>query len=148
MLHLLPFLGLLTLTANVAAIATVKAFNWNCNPTPDTCNNACYLLYAYGEDIGTLSFDPNVSRRRKRRTASGCSRNPCNNKKLPYGKSGSSCDEYPFASTYQGGQGASLRCVSPTENSREFDHKFFATSPSWVIFALTIYAVQQEKEIS
>jgi hypothetical protein len=33
--------------------------------------------------------------------------------------SGSSCDEYPYASTYEGGSGASIRGVSSTEQSRQ-----------------------------
>ena len=60
-----------------------------------------------------------------RRKASGCSKNPCNNKKLPFGKHGNSCDEFPFASVKEGGKGAHLRCVRKGENSSEYTPRFF-----------------------
>ncbi|RYP34685.1 hypothetical protein DL766_002876 [Monosporascus sp. MC13-8B] len=37
---------------------------------------------------------------------------------MGYSNCGSSCDEYPFASTLEGGGEETLRCVDPSENSQ------------------------------
>lgn len=63
-----------------------------------------------------FTYDSNAKARPGRRTASGCSRNPCNDKNLKFGKFGNSCDEFPFASVKEGGPNAYLRCVNINEN--------------------------------
>lgn len=103
----------------LAATATAQVnFEWDCTKSLGTCNNACYAIFKKGLK-DTLTYDSNKSIRDTRRVASGCSRNPCNNAALSYGRWGKSCDEFPFASTKEGGAGAMLRCVDGSENSSE-----------------------------
>ena len=52
----------------------------------------------------------------KRRTESGCEKRPCTQGNLPWAKFGDSYDEFPFASTKEGGKNAQLRCVDKGEN--------------------------------
>jgi hypothetical protein len=56
-----------------------------------------------------------------RRSAAGCvSPNPCGNGKMKKPSSSEdSCDEYPYASTTEGGKGAMLRCTKLRENTDE-----------------------------
>ncbi|KAA8913465.1 deoxyribonuclease NucA/NucB-domain-containing protein [Sphaerosporella brunnea] len=99
-----------------ASLALSINFEWDCTNSLATCNNACYAVNCKGKP-GMLNYDSNAGNRGPRRTASGCNRTPCTN--TNYRGSGNSCDEYPFASTTQGGTGAILRCVDSTENSSE-----------------------------
>lgn len=99
----------------ITAVAAVS-FEWDCTKSLGTCNNACYAVN-HGLAKGTLTYDSNEANRNPRRTASGCNKTPCTN--TNYKKWGNSCDEYPFASTTEGGKGAILRCVDSTENSSE-----------------------------
>ena len=100
----------------LAATSMAKTFVWDCSRSVGTCNNACYAVN-HGLAPGSLTYDADRSKRRGRRTASGCNRRPCTNTR--YRRFGRSCDEYPFASVNEGGSGAILRCVKPTENSSE-----------------------------
>ncbi|KAM7211097.1 Deoxyribonuclease NucA/NucB domain containing protein [Rhypophila decipiens] len=104
----------------LAATATAASYNfeWDCTKSLGTCNNACFAIYTK-KYKDTLTYDSDVKIRDQRRIQSGCSRNPCNDAKLSYGKFGKSCDEFPFASTKEGGAGAYLRCVDGPENSSE-----------------------------
>ncbi|KAM7206471.1 Deoxyribonuclease NucA/NucB domain containing protein, partial [Naviculisporaceae sp. PSN 640] len=104
----------------LAATATAASFKfeWDCTKSLGTCNNACFAIYTK-KYKDTLTYDSDVKIRDQRRIQSGCSRNPCNDAKLSYGKFGKSCDEFPFASTKEGGTGAFLRCVDGAENSSE-----------------------------
>ncbi|EAS31585.2 uncharacterized protein CIMG_07064 [Coccidioides immitis RS] len=99
---------------------SAKTFTWNCGNSVGTCNNYCYYAKCRSGAKRSFTYDPNKSNARKRRVASGCSKNPCGRKsRLPFKKFGRSCDEFPFASTKEGGKGAQLRCVNPHENSSE-----------------------------
>ena len=89
-------------------------FDWDCEKSAATCNNACFAMNCKGSP-GLLNYDSNGENRRPRRTAAGCKPTPCTDG--TYSKYGNSCDEYPFASTFQGGTGAILRCVDISENS-------------------------------
>ena len=89
-------------------------FDWDCEKSAATCNNACFAMNCKGSP-GLLNYDSNGENRRPRRTAAGCKPTPCTDG--TYSKYGNSCDEYPFASTAQGGTGAILRCVDSSENS-------------------------------
>ncbi|TFK45765.1 hypothetical protein OE88DRAFT_1097909 [Heliocybe sulcata] len=62
---------------------------------------------------GVLDFDdPSATVKRGRRNAAGCTRrNRCNGRT----DGRTTCDEYPFASTSQGGGNAVTRCVSLAE---------------------------------
>ncbi|KAJ8120764.1 hypothetical protein ONZ43_g2611 [Nemania bipapillata] len=105
------FIHLFAITAVTAA-----TFEWDCTNSLGTCNNACYAVN-HGLASGVLTYDSDTNNRNPRRTASGCNKNPCSN--TVYKKYGDSCDEYPFASTKEGGTGAILRCVDSTDNSSE-----------------------------
>ena len=97
-----------------ASVALAQNFDWDCTNSLAPCNNACFSVNCRGSP-NTLNYDSNEANRGPRRTASGCNRTPCTN--THYGSFGNSCDEYPFASTTQGGAGAILRCVDSSENS-------------------------------
>ncbi|KAL1614901.1 hypothetical protein SLS56_011983 [Neofusicoccum ribis] len=99
-----------------AALMQGADFDWDCTNSLATCNNACYAVN-HGLASGVLTYDANKANRDPRRTASGCNRTPCTN--TNYNQWGNSCDEYPFASSHEGGAGAILRCVDSTENSSE-----------------------------
>ncbi|KAI1380614.1 deoxyribonuclease NucA/NucB-domain-containing protein [Hypoxylon crocopeplum] len=99
-----------------ASVAAVANFEWDCTNSLGTCNNACYAVN-HNLAKGTLTYDSNKANRDPRRTASGCNKTPCTNTK--YKRWGNSCDEYPYASTKEGGRKAILRCVDTTENSSE-----------------------------
>jgi hypothetical protein len=93
---------------------TGQNFDWDCTNSLAPCNNACFAVNCKGSPT-TLNYDSNAANRGPRRTASGCNRSPCSNTR--YRSFGNACDEYPFASTTQGGAGAILRCVDSSENS-------------------------------
>ncbi|RYP53407.1 hypothetical protein DL769_010523 [Monosporascus sp. CRB-8-3] len=98
------------------ALAQTAHFEWDCTNSLGPCNNACYAVNN-GLAANVLTYDSDASNRPPRRTASGCNRTPCSN--TNYGQWGNSCDEYPFASTFEGGTNAILRCVDGSENSSE-----------------------------
>ena len=61
-----------------------------------------------------LKYDTDPIARALRR-AIACPRGTCRGQPVP----NNSCDEYPFASTFQGGLGASIRCVPAGTNSSQ-----------------------------
>ena len=99
-----------------ASLALAQDFDWDCTNSLAPCNNACYAIHCKGSPY-YLNYDNDPTTRPPRRTASGCNKTPCSNAQLSYSNFGNSCDEFPFASTTQGGTGAILRCVDATENS-------------------------------
>ena len=117
--HTLPVMhvqALLSLAALFSA-AHAQTFNWNCQNSLGPCQNACFATVCRAA-TGLLTYDANPANRGPRRTASGCNKTPCS-AGLSYSTFGNSCDEFPFASTQEGGSGARLRCVDSTENSSE-----------------------------
>lgn len=108
-----PVLPAVSLVFFAAGIVHAVSFDWDCTNSLGTCNNACYVVN-HGLTSGTLTYDANKANRSPRRTASGCNRRPCTN--TNYNQWGNSCDEYPFASTHEGGAGTILRCVVDTDN--------------------------------
>ncbi|EMD63372.1 hypothetical protein COCSADRAFT_171645 [Bipolaris sorokiniana ND90Pr] len=111
-----PVLPAVSLVFFAAGIVHAVSFDWDCTNSLGTCNNACYVVN-HGLTSGTLTYDANKANRSPRRTASGCNRRPCTN--TNYNQWGNSCDEYPFASTHEGGAGTILRCVVDTDNHSE-----------------------------
>ncbi|KAI1816370.1 deoxyribonuclease NucA/NucB-domain-containing protein [Poronia punctata] len=107
--------GIIHLFTTISAVSAAS-FGWDCTKSLGPCNNACYAM-TRGLSPAKLTYDSDKSNRNARRTASGCNRTPCT--KTDYKKWGNSCDEFPFASTKEGGSGAILRCVDSTENSSE-----------------------------
>lgn len=122
----------LTLGSIFGANAATPEFTWDCTKSLATCNNYCYAATCRGLFSGTSKFtyDKDADNAEDRRKASGCDKysySICNPTKgvKPYNKFGNSCDEFPFASTKEGGKGATLRCVDTTENSSGFSSPFF-----------------------
>ncbi|RYP65655.1 hypothetical protein DL771_008207 [Monosporascus sp. 5C6A] len=110
-MHFLPVLSF-------AAVALSQTFDWDCTNSRGPCENACYATFN-GLHNGVLTYDGNAANSGPRRDAAGCSQalSPCTT--TGYANWGSSCDEYPFASTLEGGAGATLRCVDPSENNSQ-----------------------------
>ena len=104
--------------AGAGQVDAIATFNWDCTNSLATCNNACFSVN-HGLHPGVLTYDSNPDNRTPRRQSSGCAQNPCNTASIPYSRFGNSCDEYPFASTNEGGPDATLRCVDSSENSSE-----------------------------
>jgi len=110
-----------------------------------TCNNACYATYC--KDISrALHYDSNAEHQAERRKQSGVTKNPCNTSptKEKYGKFGDSADEFPFATTKEGGkhgnQNAILRCVPGPDNSSQGSQlqKFYKTLKDGEEFTIDI----------
>jgi len=108
----------------LAVFIRAQEFNLNCTNAPQSCNNDCYAVYVAGSQF-TLNWDmPSAAVENGRRTASGCTQgnglSACGTSGIPpYNNSGDTCDEYPYASTTQGGTGAILRCVPLADNASE-----------------------------
>lgn len=105
--------------ATVLTLTVAQNFDLDCTNALDTCNNMCYAINCKGSPT-LLTYDSNNANRGPRRTASGCNRTPCTN--THYSSFGNSCDEYPFASTTQGGTGAIMRCVDSSESSSKLNN--------------------------
>lgn len=105
--------------ALTALASTVNAatFDWDCTNALGTCQNYCFYAQCRGGAGQQFTFDSDTSKRAPRRQASGCSQHPCSDTSLSYSSFGDSCDEFPFASTKEGGSGARLRCVDKTDNN-------------------------------
>lgn len=99
-----------------------KPTNCNCIPTVEFSLSgnadavAAHIKYAQTKKRKPkiLQFDADLGRRRDRRAAV-CPAGTCTNSPAP----NNSCDEYPFASTREGGAGASVRCVPSGTNSSQ-----------------------------
>lgn len=100
----------------------------DCTTFPESCNNDCYGIFSAGRPA-LLNWDkPTRSVLAMRRRRSGCTYSKTGNSVCsktngvkPWNQHGSgSCDEYPYASTSQGGQASTaLRCVDQSDNSNE-----------------------------
>jgi hypothetical protein len=109
-------------------LAVPPLFQLSCGDYPDICDNHCNAFYCHDMNGITLHYDAtsDAGEGDKRRTAIGCGSNN-------YCPSGTDCDEFPYASTYDGGlgcypdgynggdqlqQSGVTRCADPTQNSR------------------------------
>lgn len=122
-----------------AAVAQGVTFALTCSNYPSVCNHKCYATYVAGKtDIANWDA-PSKALKTNRRMAAGAIPNPCcPNAQAPHqikAPAGNSCyepdgtrvactspDEYPYASTVEGGQGtgsALIRCTGALENSKE-----------------------------
>ena len=99
----------------------------DCTTFPESCNNDCYGIFS-ARQPSSLTWDmPSASLVSKRRRGSGCTYSKTgssvcssSNGVAPWNKYGASCDGYPYASTSQGGMaGATLRCITQSDNSKE-----------------------------
>ncbi|KAJ7749014.1 hypothetical protein B0H14DRAFT_2536473 [Mycena olivaceomarginata] len=118
----------LSMTETILAQVTVTpSFDLVCGDYPDVCDNHCNAFYCH-DITSRIHYDAtsDVGTADQRRTAIGCgSGNYC--------PSGTDCDEFPYASTYDGGLGCfpdgydggdqlvqigTTRCADPSQNSR------------------------------
>lgn len=116
---------ILLIIALILAVAHAANFKWDCRRSPETCLNACFA-YRVRRRPTTLVWDsPTKQQEDQRRRASGCtmsnSYSVCGARsRVPYRRPGKTqCDEYPFASTRQGGSNAILRCVALRDNASQ-----------------------------
>jgi len=95
-------------------------FNVDCARYPGPCNNNCYAIFVAGKP-SNLNWDkPSKQTKVSRRNDAGCRRpNPCcGTMSRPSGQE-LSCDEYPYASSVEGGAGSIIRCTNVDENLNE-----------------------------
>lgn len=127
-LHLV--LALLSLCIRLAASQNVILL-LNCNNYPGPCNNKCYAIYVAGKPT-LLTWDaPDAGTLYDRRREAGTIPNPCCGRIAapptcndPAGNQApcTAPDEYPYASTWQGGRATGsniLRCTGQDENNLE-----------------------------
>ncbi|EJD35586.1 hypothetical protein AURDEDRAFT_175315 [Auricularia subglabra TFB-10046 SS5] len=119
-----------------SALAQMPQFVLNCTLYPDVCDNTCNAVYCHGVQQ-ILHYDPlsnsnlpnpltGVTAAGYRRANIGCgTNNYCSG-------TGTDCDEYPYASTFDGGvgciaarytgaagdiaQSGTTRCATPAQN--------------------------------
>jgi hypothetical protein len=129
------FSSLFVLVGFVVSFAAgmTYVFQDDCAKSPGPCNNDCYAIFTAGvSDVPTapqvcsrniLTEIQRMSRKQGasggNRKAAGCVPNPCGSKINKPTSGETSCDEYPFAGTSQGGQGSLLRCTTPSQNTGE-----------------------------
>ncbi|SPQ20352.1 d18c7a67-1476-407d-a348-62dd5cb25109 [Thermothielavioides terrestris] len=136
-----------TLVFAAIAIQGIAAINfvWDCSNAIGTCNNACFAMN-HNLAPSVLTKDTRKTQVNERRKASGCRRGPCGkNAKTSFKRFGGSCDEYPFATTKEGGKGAILRCVDGPENSSEGGQlsAFYKKIPDGQKFGITMTNYQK-----
>lgn len=113
------------LCATVVVNAATIIFNLNCDKITTPCNNDCYAIMNANRPRYLTWPNKGKDFSSDNRKKAGCDPNPCCGKKPkmePPSQGEKSCDEYPFASTDQGGDtgdGAILRCVDEDENTTE-----------------------------
>jgi hypothetical protein len=110
---ILPLLLLTTTTFSLD-------FTYDCTSARGPCLHYCFTAFCRGFTSNyTFHYDNNPSNYPRRQQFSGCSQNPCSY--VYYNRTGGdTCDEFPFASTTEGGSGARLRCVDRDEKQGGF----------------------------
>ena len=105
---------------NVIAQADIPQVIFDCSDTPGVCTTMCWGAFCSGFQV-LLSYDkPSKATQKDRRNKAGCGQgNRCkNNSPDP---DGTSCDEYPFASTAEADNVQQVnRCVPPSEQNSMF----------------------------
>ncbi|PWN47466.1 hypothetical protein IE53DRAFT_321165 [Violaceomyces palustris] len=97
----------------LAAVSVVRSatVTFDCAKVPNICSNDCYAIQCKGKPTTLHRDSENSSLHRTQnacKSPNRCSGNPDDS---------NSCDEYPFASSQEGGAGAVTRCVPAHENS-------------------------------
>ncbi|KAK0547480.1 hypothetical protein OC846_004842 [Tilletia horrida] len=98
----------LALLASSALAATVV---FDCTKVPNICSNDCYAIQCAGKPTSLHRDSADATYHRTQnacKSPNRCSGNPTDS---------NSCDEYPYASSAEGGAGAVTRCVPSHENS-------------------------------
>lgn len=110
-----PFSTLTLTSLVVLSIGGVGAatLTWDCTRVPNICSNDCYAILCAGKPTTLHRDSANASANRALtacKSPNRCANNPSDS---------NSCDEYPYASSQEGGKGSVTRCVPATENSRQ-----------------------------
>ena len=93
--------------------ASAATLTWDCTRIPNICSNDCYAIQCASKPTTLHRDSANAS---INRAETACkSPNRCANN----ASDSNSCDEYPYASSAEGGAGSVTRCVPSTENSRQ-----------------------------
>ncbi|CAO1628901.1 unnamed protein product [Parajaminaea phylloscopi] len=96
--------------ATYAEVTRGVILSWDCSKIPNICSNDLFAIRCAGKS-STLHRDPTSAT--AHRAANAChSPNRCAGD-----TANGSCDEYPYASSAEGGAGAITRCVPAHENS-------------------------------
>ncbi|KIS69430.1 uncharacterized protein UMAG_11931 [Mycosarcoma maydis] len=93
--------------------AHAATLTWDCTRVPNICSNDCYAIQCAGKPTTLHRDSANASANRAKTACK--SPNRCANN----ASDSNSCDEYPYASSREGGTGSVTRCVPATENSRQ-----------------------------
>ncbi|KAG2414746.1 hypothetical protein HFD88_003938 [Aspergillus terreus] len=89
-------------------------FAWNCANSRQACINACFAVQCGNANPIQTRGPPGSSTAQRKRA--GCAGSICNALTAPHPVIGPSCDEFPFASSTEGGDGAYLRCIPAADN--------------------------------
>ncbi|KAK4502608.1 hypothetical protein PRZ48_006034 [Zasmidium cellare] len=113
-------LVLLGLLGSVQQVTSFATFGVSCALYPGPCNNNCYAIFV-ADKSHNLNWDkPDRKTKDQRRKDAGCEPNPCKNGKIKKpSNEENSCDEYPYASTVEGGPDSIIRCTEEDENLNE-----------------------------
>ncbi|SPO25720.1 uncharacterized protein UTRI_03085 [Ustilago trichophora] len=99
--------------AALLSLAQAATLTWDCTRVPNICSNDCYAIQCAGKPTTLHRDSANASINRANtacKSPNRCANNPSDS---------NSCDEYPYASSKEGGAGSVTRCVPSTENSRQ-----------------------------
>lgn len=117
----------LAVAISLGQVSYAAMLTLDCTTFPESCNNDCYGIFSAGLASALTWDQPTTSVVNQRRRGSGCTYSKTgssvcssSNGVAPWNQYGASCDEYPYASTSQGGMaGATLRCITQSDNSKE-----------------------------
>ncbi|KAL9935426.1 hypothetical protein V8E36_005774 [Tilletia maclaganii] len=97
--------------ASLASFALSATVVFDCTKVPNICSNDCYAIQCKSKPTTLHRDSASATQHRNEnacRSPNRCSGNPDDS---------NSCDEYPYASSAEGGAGAVTRCVPSHENS-------------------------------
>ena len=135
------------LSAFVLSVTSQAAvFHWDCTKSPEACQNYCFAAFCRNKGGPyTYSRAGNADRRRESGVAGA---SPCSQARrggaLRWGGDAGNrwpnalieCDEWPPASTTQGGAGSMLRCIPKSDNGSAYRFVFPSTLFIFSLFFL------------
>jgi len=109
-----------------AVVQAQQQRNYDCTNMGLTCSNICYFMTCVAPTVNTFTRDSgNADNVRNRRRDCGVAHSPRPCTFAGFGVGGDWTDEFPFASTLEGGRtpdgrGASLLCTPSAEQRSEY----------------------------